>query len=189
MALPLGIVATDLSDGSSVLFRSGDTGTAVRASSAVPAVFQPVRIGQREYVDGGLVSPVPVRFAREMGAQLVIGVDINTSRLTATSSSMPSYFDALAKSVTIMQVQFTRARQISEPSDLLLVPELGDIGPFAFDRARDGIASGRAAVIAARDALKKKGVNEIWCVAVNDAFRSEERRVGKECRSRWSPYH
>ena len=61
MALPLGIVATDLSDGSAILFRSGDTGTAVRASSAVPAVFQPVRIGQREYVDGGLVSPVPVR--------------------------------------------------------------------------------------------------------------------------------
>lgn len=78
MALPLGIVATDLSDGSSVLFRSGDTGTAVRASSAVPAVFQPVRIGQREYVDGGLVSPVPVRFAKEMGAQLVIAVDITS---------------------------------------------------------------------------------------------------------------
>lgn len=47
MALPLGIVATDLSDGSSILFRAGDTGTAVRASSAVPAVFQPVKIGQR----------------------------------------------------------------------------------------------------------------------------------------------
>ncbi|MFX8102539.1 patatin-like phospholipase family protein, partial [Acinetobacter baumannii] len=78
MALPLGIVATDLSDGSAILFRSGDTGTAVRASSAVPAVFQPVRIGQREYVDGGLVSPVPVRFARDMGAQLVIAVDISS---------------------------------------------------------------------------------------------------------------
>ena len=54
----------------------GDTGVAVRASSAVPAVFQPVRIGTREYVDGGLVSPVPVRFARQMGAELVIAVDI-----------------------------------------------------------------------------------------------------------------
>jgi NTE family protein len=72
MALPLGIVATDLDSGQPILFQMGDPGTAVRASSAVPAVFLPVRIGTREYVDGGLVSPVPVRFARQMGAELVI---------------------------------------------------------------------------------------------------------------------
>jgi NTE family protein len=59
MALPLGIVATDLQSGQGVLFRQGDTGTAVRASSAVPSVFQPVRISGRDYVDGGLVAPVP----------------------------------------------------------------------------------------------------------------------------------
>ena len=49
----------------------------MRASSAVPAVFQPVRIGTHEYVDGGLVAPVPVRFARQMGAEIVIAVDIS----------------------------------------------------------------------------------------------------------------
>lgn len=78
LRLPLGIVATDLDSGEGVLFRSGDTGVAVRASSAVPAVFQPVRIGAREYVDGGLVAPVPVRYARQMGAELVVAVDIST---------------------------------------------------------------------------------------------------------------
>src|SRR6185436_4549538 len=57
----------------------GDTGTAVRASSAVPAVFLPVKIGSHEYVDGGLVSPVPVRYARQMGAELVVAVDISSS--------------------------------------------------------------------------------------------------------------
>ena len=77
MKLPLGIVATDLDSGAPILFQRGDTGLAVRASSAVPAVFQPVKIGTREYVDGGLVSPVPVRFARQMGAELVIAVDIS----------------------------------------------------------------------------------------------------------------
>ncbi len=77
MVLPLGIVATDLDNGAAVLFQRGDTGVAVRASSAVPAVFQPVRIGTREYVDGGLVAPVPVRFARQMGAELVLAVDIS----------------------------------------------------------------------------------------------------------------
>lgn len=77
LARPLGVVATDLDSGAGVLFQRGDTGTAVRASSAVPAVFQPVSIGGREYVDGGLVSPVPVRYARQMGAELVLAVDIS----------------------------------------------------------------------------------------------------------------
>jgi NTE family protein len=63
MKIPLGIVATDLATGQAILFRRGDPGVAVRASSAVPAVFQPVKIGDREYVDGGLVAPIPVQFA------------------------------------------------------------------------------------------------------------------------------
>lgn len=78
LARPLGVVATELDSGVGVLFQRGDTGTAVRASSAVPAVFQPVTIGGREFVDGGLVSPVPVRYARQMGAELVLAVDISS---------------------------------------------------------------------------------------------------------------
>ena len=78
LKMRLGIVATDLDSGTAVLFERGDTGLAVRASSSVPAVFQPVKIGNREYVDGGLVSPVPVRFARQMGAEMVIAVDISS---------------------------------------------------------------------------------------------------------------
>ncbi|MFM8589771.1 MAG: patatin-like phospholipase family protein, partial [Limnohabitans sp.] len=78
MAIPLGIVATDLHSGEGVVFRRGNTGTAVRASSAVPGVFLPVAVSGREYVDGGLVAPVPVRQAREMGANFVIAVDISS---------------------------------------------------------------------------------------------------------------
>src|ERR1700759_4033245 len=77
MKIPLGIVATYLDSGKPILFRRGDVGPAVRASSAVPAVFQPVRIGTHEYVDGGLASPVPVRAARDMGADVIIAVDIS----------------------------------------------------------------------------------------------------------------
>ena len=103
MAIPLGIVATDLNSGQAVLFQRGDTGTAVRASSAVPAVFVPVKINGREYVDGGLVSPVPVRFARQMGADLVIAVDISspprptlqTARCRSCCKPLPSWVKAL----------------------------------------------------------------------------------------------
>ncbi len=74
----LAVVATDLQSGEAVSFQRGDTGMAVRASSSVPGVFQPVRINGRDYVDGGLVSPVPVRVARRLGAEIVIATDIGS---------------------------------------------------------------------------------------------------------------
>ena len=72
-------VATDLHSGEMMVFRTGNTGVAVRASSAVPFVFKPVLVNGRYYVDGGLVRPVPVSVARSLGADFVIAVDISNS--------------------------------------------------------------------------------------------------------------
>ena len=80
MRIPLGIVATELQSGKGVLFRSGNTGQAVRASCSIPGVFQPTVIGGKEYVDGGLVAPVPVSYARQMGATL----DRKSTRLNSS---------------------------------------------------------------------------------------------------------
>jgi NTE family protein len=70
-------VATNLSTGEMMIFRTGNTGLAVRASSSVPVFFQPVTINGQDYVDGGLVAPVPVSVARTLGADFVIAVDIS----------------------------------------------------------------------------------------------------------------
>ena len=70
-------VATNLSNGEMMVFQTGNTGTAVRASSSVPVFFQPVTINAKDYVDGGLVTPVPVSVARTLGADFVIAVDIS----------------------------------------------------------------------------------------------------------------
>jgi NTE family protein len=86
MSMPLGIVGTDLQTGNGVLFQRGDTGQAVRASCSIPGVFQPTIIQGREYVDGGLVSPVPVRYAKQMGADIVIAVNISTEPSSQDSS-------------------------------------------------------------------------------------------------------
>jgi NTE family protein len=99
MALPVGILATDLNTGRGVLFQRGDTGTAVRASSAVPGVFTPVSIGEVPYVDGGLVAPVPVEQARQMGAELVVAVDISTAPESETGSDA---LRVLLRTFTIM---------------------------------------------------------------------------------------
>jgi NTE family protein len=100
-ALPrrIAVVAANLKTGEPILFGSGNTGVAVRASAAVPGVFQPVAISGHEYVDGGLVSPIPVRYARQLGATLVIAVDISSRPIDgATDSSL----DILMQTFTIM---------------------------------------------------------------------------------------
>ncbi|MDP3441180.1 MAG: patatin-like phospholipase family protein, partial [Azonexus sp.] len=74
---PFAAVATDLNTGERVVFRTGDSGMAVRASAAVPGVFQPTQFRGKTYVDGGLSSPIPVQAARDMGADFVIAVDIS----------------------------------------------------------------------------------------------------------------
>ena len=76
LALPFRAVATDLDTGGEVVLGSGDLLQAVRASISIPGLFSPVRIDGRLLVDGGLVNPVPVNVARDMGAQVVISVDV-----------------------------------------------------------------------------------------------------------------
>jgi NTE family protein len=144
MKLPLGVVATDLDSGQPILFQRGDPGTAVRASSAVPAVFQPVRVGSREYVDGGLVSPVPVRFARQMGAQLVIAVDISAApEGNATGDVMRMLlqtFAIMGRSINSFELK---------EADIVLRPKLAGVSSADFSVRAKSILAGREAALAA----------------------------------------
>ena len=91
LAKEIAIVSTDVTTGTAVVFNRGDTGLAVRASSAIPGRFQPVRINGRDHLDGDLVSPVPMRIARELGADVVIGIDVSAYlEDTPTIKSFPT---------------------------------------------------------------------------------------------------
>lgn len=141
MPLPLGVVATDLNSGAGVLFQRGDTGMAVRASSAVPAVFQPVKIGGHEFVDGGLVSPVPVRFARQMGAEVVIAVDISSAPegnpAGDTMQILLQTFAIMGKSINGHELR---------DADVVVRPALAGMGSADFTAKRRAIEAGRAAM-------------------------------------------
>jgi len=141
MGMPLGIVATDLNSGQGVLFQRGDTGSAVRASSAVPSVFLPVRISGREYVDGGLVSPVPVRYARQMGAELVIAVDISSSPegnpAGDTLQILLQTFAIMGKSINSYELR---------DADVVVRPALPGVKGSDFTARRKAIDAGRAAM-------------------------------------------
>ena len=144
MSIPLGIVATDLNSGQAVLFQRGDTGLAVRASSAVPAVFVPVKINGREYVDGGLVSPVPVRFARQMGAELVIAVDISSppegNPAEGTLQILLQTFAIMGKSINRYELR---------DADLVIQPSQAGLKSADFSARQRAIDAGRAAMLAA----------------------------------------
>ena len=141
-ALPrkLAVVATELQTGEMTVLRSGDVGLAVRASSSVPGVFQPVRIGGREFVDGGLVSPVPAKVARDMGADLVIAVDISSKPKNAKVSSM---IDVLLQTFTIMST--TVAQYQLGQADVVIRPDVGSIGGTDFQSKHLAILEGEKA--------------------------------------------
>ena len=151
MKIPLGIVATDLDTGKPILFRRGDVGTAVRASSAVPAVFQPVRIGTHEYVDGGLTSPVPVRSARDMGADVIIAVDI---------SQLPDGGDTSNALHMLLQTFSIMGRSINElelkEAEIVLHPKLPGVAGTDFTVRKKNIEAGREAALAMLPAIKAK---------------------------------
>ncbi len=149
--LPLGIVAADLDSGEPVLFRRGDIGTAVRASSAVPAVFEPVRIGTHEYVDGGLVAPVPVHFARQMGAEFVIAVDISSPPAGNPTSDV---MDMLLQTFAIMG-QTINGFELRD-ADVVVRPAMAGLSSADFTARMRAIRAGREAALRALPALKAK---------------------------------
>lgn len=140
--LPLGILATDLNSGQGVLFQRGDIATAVRASSAVPGLFQPVPISGRDYVDGGLVAPVPVRQARAMGAEYVIAVDISAQPEANAAGDvlqiMMQTFAIMGKSINALELR---------GADLVVRPPLAGVSGADFAARRRAIQAGRSAML------------------------------------------
>jgi NTE family protein len=151
LPMPLGILATDLQTGKGILFQRGDIATAVRASSAVPGLLHPVRILDREYVDGGLVAPVPVRQARQMGAELVIAVDISQ----APESNLPGdMFQILLQTFAIMG-RSINALELRGQDMVVLRPALDGVSGTDFAARSRAIAAGREAMQKALPQLRQ----------------------------------
>jgi NTE family protein len=151
LKIPFGCVATDLKNGQPILFRRGNTGLAVRASSAVPSVFQPVVISGHTYVDGGLVAPVPVKFAKDMGAEFVIAVNISSA---TEGQKTASSLDVLMQTFTIMGQRLNQF-ELKE-ADIVITPSLGTMGSSDFNGRNLAILAGEQAAAAAMPQIKAK---------------------------------
>jgi len=145
-----GAVVTDLTNGNRVVFRRGNTGQAVRASAAVPGVFEPVLIQGRKYVDGGVVSPVPVYAAREMGADIVIAVDISTKPSRKPGSGT---LNTLDQTLNIMGQKLGEAEL--QRATVVIRPDISRIGSTDFAQKNQAILEGEKAAQAALPAIRR----------------------------------
>ena len=151
LKITFGAVATDLHTGQAILFRRGNTGSAVRASSAVPGVFQPVRIGSKHYVDGGLVSPVPVSFARKMGADFVIAVNISAQPDAQPASGT---LEVLLQTFAIMGQSLNQYEL--RDADVVIRPELATMKGNDFQQRNVAIMAGERATTALMGEIKQR---------------------------------
>jgi NTE family protein len=143
-------VATEVCTGNEFVCAIGNTGTAVRASCSIPGVFQPVKIGTRTFVDGGVVSPVAVEVARRYGADVVIAIDISGGVAGAIPQST---MDTILQSIDIMYSKIS-AYQLSK-ADVVIRPKVSDIGSADLNRRHDAILEGEKAATEALPAIQK----------------------------------
>ncbi|HVT34176.1 MAG TPA: patatin-like phospholipase family protein [Nevskiaceae bacterium] len=148
---PFACVATQLRTGQPILFQRGNVGTAVRASSSVPGIFEPVLINGEEYVDGGLVSPVPVKYARQLGADFIIAVDVSSP---PGREEADSKIAVLLKTFTIMG-QSIRDAEITQ-ADVVITPKLDQIASTDFESKHKAILAGERAALAAIPQIREK---------------------------------
>lgn len=141
LPIPFRAVATDIATGEAVIFKEGHLPLALRASSALPGFFAPVKVDNRLLVDGVLANNLPVDVARQMGVDRVIVVDIGTPLKSA--NQLKTIIDVMDQTTGLLTRRNTEEQLATlGPQDLLVQPELGDIGFSSFAEVRDAIEAG-----------------------------------------------
>lgn len=168
LQLPFRSVASDLVTGELVELRDTPLFLAMRASLAVPGVFAPVRVNQRLLVDGGLVRNLPVDVAREMGADIIIAVNVGTP--LAQEKELVSAVSVAQQMLQILTEQnVQRSLKELRPGDILLAPDLGGIGFLDFGSHDRAMKEGEAAVRSMSDRLVQLALPEAQYAAYETA--------------------
>lgn len=171
MKIPMYVVATELKQGKKVVFNYGNTGQAVRASVSIPSMFTPANIGGIEYVDGGLVSPVPVDVARDLGADIVIAVDILAQPIYTETTNVWGLFN---QNINIMQNKL--ASEELKHADIVIQPNLREKAHI-FD------VEGRQATIQMGEDAAMQRINDIKMVLSKKKTEFSERQQSLHAKS------
>src|SRR4030066_501395 len=144
LKIPFYAMATDLEKGQEIVFAKGNTGTAVRASCSIPGIFRPVRISDKIYVDGGVVSPVAVEAAKRLGADVIIAVDISAD---IGGKPPEGTIETILQSISIMYSKLS-SLQLTK-ADIVIRPKVGYIGPGDFSKRHEAVLEGEKAALGA----------------------------------------
>ena len=159
MPIPYRAIAADIETGKQGVLGKGNLANAIRASMAVPAVFDPVEIDGRLLVDGGIANNVPVSVARELGAEVLIVVDVG-SGLSRRKDIRTGVDVTLQLTNFLFTLNTEQQLQTLSKRDVLMRPALGDIGGGDFDRAKEAIAIGEQSARDVIDGLRRYSLSE-----------------------------
>ncbi|MGE5397808.1 MAG: patatin-like phospholipase family protein [Chitinophagales bacterium] len=149
---PVAVVATDVETGEKVVIQEGSVSKAVRASMSIPGIFVPVKYKDRLLVDGAVAERLPIVTARELGADIVLAVDVVFAENLKTK--VKNTLDVILQSIEILE------RQIFEnitrnQADVLIQPKLGHIASNDFEKVEECVQAGRESTKASIDAIKQ----------------------------------
>ena len=162
LRLPFAAVAVDLNSGSPITLKEGLVYLAVRASVSIPGIFSPLRLGNRYLVDGGILNPLPAQVATDLGANIVIGIDLSNQapllawpgeavrgKMQQDPAASRNVIGILLRIVDIMQADIS-GRSTEKPK-VLIRPRFGPHSSYDFVRRREQFV--KAGEDAAREAL------------------------------------
>lgn len=156
--LPFAAVATDIESGEEVVLQEGLVAKAVRASISVPGIFTPVQIDNRLLVDGAVVSNLPVKATKQLGADVVIAVDV-AGDLKANRTS--NIVEIILQTISIMDYEIAKLK--ATEADFIIRPAVGDMAVTAIHRSQECISLGREATLQAlpqiQQLLRNKGID------------------------------
>jgi len=150
LKIPFAAVATDLNRGQRVVLDHGPLPRAIRASCAIPGVFQPVDYQGKLLVDGGAVDNLPVAVAREKAADIVIAVDISQN---VTNFNITNLVDVTLQAANIMFSENVRQRR--RDADILISPAVGDVAMMDFSQKKRLMQAGMVAAQQAMPAIRQ----------------------------------
>jgi len=149
--IPFYVVAVDLIEGEKVVLDSGNVAKALRASVAIPGIFQPVVMGEKVLVDGAVLDRVPISVVREKGADIVIAVDVKFGGSDHKRNKVSSIMDVIILSLDIIDRETVNKTILG--ADILIQPDLSDLNPNNFDQAHQGVVRGKTATRQAIDTI------------------------------------
>ncbi len=154
LQIPLKVVATNFWDRRPMVFASGNLITAIRASMAMPAIFEPVLLNDAVLVDGGAVNPLPYDLIREE-CDLTIAIDVSGEKTYAPGDPVPNMVESILSTFQIMQTSIVKAKQNLSPPDIYVKPALTNIRVLDFYRYKEILAGVQDEVQGFKDTLRK----------------------------------